>query len=197
LVFIEIECYFAGKIWIFVEMLFYSFLYDSDTERRNEMSELGVKGNTCRVVKRGFSAVGTRQEAKYSEYPTVIPLSFDSLLSRMDEIPNRTGAKLALYEPGNFAPDNLGTYYATAEVTEIGNIPQGMVSQITPVCTYAVYTHRGEIWKIGDAYGSLNRWIAENDYKHSKGWVVELMEQRFNPTSPESELEIYTPIEEK
>jgi predicted transcriptional regulator YdeE len=178
-------------------MLFYAFLYDSETERRNEMSELGVKDNTCRVVKRGFSAVGTRHEAKYSEYPTVIPQSFDSLISRMEEIQNRTGEKLALYEPGNYAPDNLGTYYTTAQVTEIGSIPQGMVSQTTPVCTYAVYTHKGEIWKIGDAYGSLNRWIDENGYKHSKGWVVELMDERFNPTSPESELEIYTPIEEK
>ncbi|MNI07607.1 Bacterial transcription activator, effector binding domain [compost metagenome] len=161
------------------------------------MSELSIKDNTCRVVKRGFSALGTRHEAKYSEYPTVVPLSFDSLLNRVDEIPNRTGAQLALYEPGNFAPDSLGIYYATAQVTEIGHIPQGMVSQITPVCTYAVYTHRGEISKIGDAYGSLNRWIAENGYKHSNGWVVELMDHRFNRNSPESELEIYTPIEEK
>ncbi|TCZ68830.1 hypothetical protein E0485_24155, partial [Paenibacillus albiflavus] len=99
--------------------------------------------------------------------------------------------------PGNYAPDNLGTYYTTAQVTEIGSIPQGMVSQTTPVYTYAVYTHKGEIWKIGDAYASLNRWIDENGYKHSKGWVVELMDERFNPTSPESELEINTPIEEK
>jgi predicted transcriptional regulator YdeE len=157
-------------MWIIIEMLFYAFLYDSETERRNEMSELGVKDNTCRVVKRGFSAVGTRHEAKYSEYPTVIPQSFDSLISRMEEIQNRTGEKLALYEPGNYAPDNLGTYYTTAQVTEM---------------------------KIGDAYGSLNRWIDENGYKHSKGWVVELMNERFNPTSPESELEIYMPIEEK
>lgn len=71
------------------------------------MSELGVKDNTCRVVKRGFLAVGTRHEAKYSEYPTVIPQSFDSLISRMEEIQNRTGEKLALYEPGNMHPITL------------------------------------------------------------------------------------------
>lgn len=141
----RIKCALAGKIWIVIEMLFYAFLYDSETERRNEISELGVKDNTCRVVKRGFSAVGTRHEAKYSEYPTVIPQSFDSLISRMEEIQNRTGEKLALYEPGNYAPDNPGTYYTTVQVTEIGSIPQGMVSQTTPVCTYAVYTHKGEI----------------------------------------------------
>ncbi|MDQ0875927.1 putative transcriptional regulator YdeE [Paenibacillus sp. V4I3] len=156
------------------------------------MSKLRIKDNGCRVVKRGFSAVGARQ-AKYSEYPTVIPLSFDSLISRVKEIQYRTGIKLALYEPSNYAPDNLGTYYTTAQVTEIAFIPQGMVSQTTPVCTYAVFTHKGEIWKISDAYGSLNSWIDENGYKHTKG----LMDERFNPTSPESELEIYLPIEEK
>lgn len=98
-----------------------------------------LKDDTCKVVKRGFTAIGTKHETKYSDYPTAIPQAFETLTRRLEEIPNRSGVTLTLYEPkGDFVLDNLGTFYATAQVTDIGNIPQGMISQITPEHTYAV-----------------------------------------------------------
>lgn len=52
------------------------------------MSAEKIKDNNCKVVKRGFVAIGTRHEAKYSEYPTIIPQSFYALQGRLEEIPN-------------------------------------------------------------------------------------------------------------
>lgn len=151
---------------------------------------------SCKTTEREFKAIVTKHACLFKDYPTEIPRAFNDFIARMNEIPNRTNTTVALYEPGNSSPqpDSMETFYVGVLTDDFSVIPEGMMARRIPSREYATITHKGEIFKIGDSYMELGSWISREGYKQVSDWVVELYDERFNPASSESEMEIYTPI---
>ncbi len=95
-------------------------------------------------------------------------------------------------------PDEM-FYLAGAEVSDGSSnhqaIPEGMVSIVIPAGSYAVFTHKGSLDKIGFTmnyiYGS---WLLKSDYKLRDAPEFEIYDHRFNPSSESSEFNIYIPM---
>lgn len=84
-----------------------------------------------------------------------------------------------------------------ALVTDFSSIPQGMTYLIIPPHKYAKFTHVGPVQEIGKTYQYIyGVWLNNGDYMMSENsYEIEWYDERFNPESPESELDIFIPIE--
>ncbi|UCZ53518.1 GyrI-like domain-containing protein [Bacillus shivajii] len=150
---------------------------------------------TCELVKKGFNAIGFKNSCCFKDYPLEIPKTFSKLMEIAHEIPHEEGVTVAFYGPGEPpAPDVVGTYYATVLVDDTSPLPEGMSSVMIPARKFMRMTHKGEIHKIRETYDELDAWIAEQGYEHEYDWIVEVYGEKFSPTCPDSELDIYMPI---
>ena len=88
------------------------------------------------------------------------------------------------------------TYMACTEVSTFDSIPEGMESFVIPSGNYAVFTHKGELAKfemtMGYIYGS---WLPKSGKKLRSAPDIEMYDERFKLNQPDSEIDIYIPIE--
>lgn len=93
-------------------------------------------------------------------------------------------------------PDEV-LYLASARVPASSTIPDGMKCWTSPGGTFAKFTHQGRIEKIGETMGYIyGKWFPTSQYKQAPGPDFERYDHRFDPSSDESQLEIYVPIEQ-
>ncbi|MBB3072841.1 putative transcriptional regulator YdeE [Paenibacillus baekrokdamisoli] len=146
------------------------------------------------VVVKEFLAVGTRHTCPSNKNPIEIPNAIEQLKKRLNEIPNRTGKGLIMFEPTE--SDEIPTWFVTAEVSELGDIPKDMVVQKIPEQMYATYKHKGSATKFGETYSILHSWILENgDYDH--GYMVEQQDDGFDVFSNDFTADVYAPFKPK
>lgn len=87
------------------------------------------------------------------------------------------------------------SYMAGIEVSEAENIPAGMVAKTVPASKYAVFTHVGSLDKLKDTYDYiLQTWLKESGYELTGSSCFELYDERFNPSSDDSEIDLYMPV---
>ena len=149
------------------------------------------------VSKDEFHAIGIELTGPYSELQQIGPL-WQTFVSRIGEIPARINPDamvsmgLTKDRPTDF------TYYASVEVANVSEVPEGMVSLTVPAASYAVFTHKGSTDKLGDTINQARRTIKESGYgiNHDAYWF-ELYDKRYNPTSENSEFDLYFPIAAK
>ena len=91
-------------------------------------------------------------------------------------------------------PDTV-LYLAAVECSADAAVPQGMVKWTSPAGTFAKFTHRGRIEKIGEAMALIHgKWLPSSGYTRAQGPEIEQMGPKFSPQSDGSVLEILIPI---
>ncbi|MDF2717382.1 MAG: Integron-associated effector binding protein [Paenibacillus sp.] len=125
---------------------------------------------SVQVVGKELYAVGMKHSCPSHENPIRIPQAIEQFKQRIDEIPNRTGAVLILFEP--VQPDRMPSWLVAAEVTGLTELPSDMVGRHLPEQLYATHPHKGSAARYGDTYSILHTWVLEHgEYDH--GHMIE------------------------
>jgi len=150
-----------------------------------------------RIVGRGAPFISILSQEANSHQ--VIPGLWDDLFQHIGEIRNRVdGPSYGLCEPVP-APERTHPeecyYLAGVPVASLGDIPEGMVGRTVPAGTYAVFTHVGRLDTLGRTmsyiYGS---WLPNSGHEPAQAPDLELYDERFDPASDTSEMDILIPI---
>lgn len=130
----------------------------------------------------------------------VIPALWDRFIARAGEI-TPAGPEGVSYgacrclPPDEKQSDDEFLYLAGRPASEDAPVPAGMVRWSVPASTYAVFTHRGPISRIGETmtqiYGSA---LPRSGLVHSGGIDLERYDERFKGEHPQSELDILIPV---
>ena len=126
----------------------------------------------------------------------VIPRLWQDFGPRIDSIAHRTN-NLAFgcifCDEGTEAQCR---YLACVEVSSVADVPAGMVSRELPGGKHAIFTHKGSMSRIdrtlGYVYGS---WLPRSGHRLRSAPEVEIYGEKFDPESPDSEMEFCLPIE--
>jgi AraC family transcriptional regulator len=79
-------------------------------------------------------------------------------------------------------------------VSSAENVPEGMACFEVPGGKYAVFTTT--LPKLGETFQyAYSTWLPQSGYQHADGPDFELYGEYFNPQDPESEFEVYIPIQ--
>jgi predicted transcriptional regulator YdeE/heterodisulfide reductase subunit C len=91
-------------------------------------------------------------------------------------------------------------YIMGNEISQVDEVPEGMITETFSSQKYAVFTHIGSVLNLVETYRYVNEEWLPNNPKYERvpfGAEFEWYDQRFSLTSPESELDLYIPIQEK
>ena len=170
------------------------------------MSELQDNRQEPRFVRRDeFEVVGI--EGRTSQKSNRIPELWDAFGPREDDIPHREDLDVSYglcflddgQEPGMTAEDVEFTALVGVEVSEVGELPEGMVSKKIPAGEYAVFTHKGAFFPDGlpNTYKYIYReWFRASQYKPAANYNFE----HYNHYSfhgvnhPSTMIEIWVPV---
>ncbi|NLR74032.1 AraC family transcriptional regulator [Leeia aquatica] len=125
-----------------------------------------------------------------------IPPLWETFLARASEIADHAEPKemYGLIKPEDDGSDRL-IYVACAPVAPLTQPPEDMVAIDLPATEYACFTHRGRVadldHTVNYAYGS---WLLTEDYQHSGAWDMEVYDENYHPTSPDSVIRYAMPI---
>jgi len=93
------------------------------------------------------------------------------------------------------APNGEFEYVAGLEVSQVEDVPDGMVVREVPAAQYAVFTHLGSLEKLPATYEYIYRtWIPQSGYQLTEGLDFELYNEDFKDFAPDSKFYIYVPI---
>lgn len=177
----------------------YQFLYEQ-TKRKpfdhQKIAHLGGihKMKPKKMKKDAFHIVGLQlHSSRASEIP--------ALWEKLDKVHHRIRHKvsetvfLGVMEPTGV---NVEFYYiAGMEVTKISDVPEGMVGKSFPASEYVVFTHKGSTETLQDTYQYIyGTWFPKQKCRRGKGPEFERYddERFFGPMDPNSEIDIYIPI---
>jgi predicted transcriptional regulator YdeE len=154
----------------------------------------GTKMQPKLVRKASFSIVGLSWSNKELENGVGIPIHWERFMSRAHEITGRTNLT-EFYGIGT--PQDSGEFIYIAGFEAISTqIPEGMVSINVPEQTYAVFVHSGSLANIWDTREAIySKFLPENGLVPSNASMYELYDHRFQGNSPESQIDLYVPIE--
>ena len=145
------------------------------------------------VRKDAFSIVGMHYRGNNAEGE--IPQMWGELGPRMSEIKN-----IAEHSVAYGVSDNMDqatgefNYIAGFAVSDVEEVPEGMVHWQIPGGRYAVF--RTTLPKLGDTFKyAYHEWLPKSDYKHRPGPDLELYDAAFDAADPNSEFEVYVPIQ--
>ncbi len=125
-------------------------------------------------------------------------------MQRRKEITNNIGSllySLQIYDElyfSNFKPSNEFRKYAAIEVTDFDSLPKDMQSFVLPSGLYAVFQYKGlpsEGYKIFQYIFAT--WLPNSIYDLDNRHHFELLGEKYNNQSPDSEEEIWIPIKKK
>jgi AraC family transcriptional regulator len=158
-------------------------------KERNLMEATIRTKNTFKIV--GMRYYGDNQNQEIKQL-------WDDFLPKVDNIKNRidTTVSYGICYPEEDQTTGAFEYIAAVEVSNFDEIPEGMVSRTIPEQKYAVFTHRGSVDKITEAYQAIYAvWQPKSGYELIKAPDFEYYDDRFDPDNPEkSELDINIPI---
>ncbi|WP_099355089.1 GyrI-like domain-containing protein [Fredinandcohnia onubensis] len=142
------------------------------------------------VVKKEFKLVGLKGRGEFANYGNEVPLLAKKLLSRSNEIQNRTETEIALFEPKKDEDHKIGHYYVGLVVSEKSNAVPTRMDYIETTNHYI--TTRANISKLGELHLNLLNWAAEQGYQRDlNSYIIET----YHPMGEgEEEVQIYLPI---
>lgn len=99
-------------------------------------------------------------------------------------------------EEGICKCEELGyNYMACVELSDTDQIPAGMIAKTIPVSKYAVFTHKGSLKTLNDTFNHIYHiWLPSSGAELAGSFGFELYDERFNPASDDSEIDIYVPV---
>jgi AraC family transcriptional regulator len=149
---------------------------------------------SIKIVERsGFTVVGLKYRGKNEQGE--IPQLWQVLGPRTGEIENLVDDTAAYgisanvdMETGEF------DYIAGYEVSSAEEVPEGMVAFEVPDGKYAVFSTT--LPKIGETFDqAYHTWLPQAGEQPRGGPEFELYDERFDPQDPDSEFDLYIPIE--
>ncbi|MBW6514368.1 MAG: GyrI-like domain-containing protein [Candidatus Syntrophosphaera sp.] len=101
------------------------------------------------------------------------------------------------YHGGGFDPQTGkgNVYFVGMEVREAVELPEVLHLHKVPPGYYAVFEHRGDIQNVSKAYEYIfGQWVFESGNKPAPQDMFERYDERFDPGSKDSVVEIWIPI---
>jgi AraC family transcriptional regulator len=150
-----------------------------------ELGELHTVGMVCRTTSKN----------------NTIPQLWDRYNPRCGEIRHaifdNTCLGICYYvDMTNFDENAEFDYMAGRAVSKVEKIPQGMEEHTIPAALYAVFTHKGMLDTLGETYQKIfGPWL--EGYEIAEADQIEWYDDRFDPTSPDSEFDIYIPVKSR
>lgn len=140
--------------------------------------------------------VGLRVVCPGDQYVHEIPKASFKLKERLNEIRDviSPARLVGAFIVGDFSEEEDG-YWVCVEVSEIGQVPEGMVSLIVPKQKYAVIRHKGPNDEIRNTYEKLHHWMDENKLERlQRSWHLEITDEWGNQELNEIETDLYDTI---
>lgn len=124
-----------------------------------------------------------------------LPLLWDEFVPRMEEIQHKvSGLAYGVIQQTKEKTDLL-EYYAAVEVSDINDLPEGMVSVEIPASTYAKFTHKGNVASINNTVNYVySSWLMQSDKRHTYGADLEIYGEEYIPDSDDSVVYYSIPI---
>ena len=122
---------------------------------------------------------------------------------RIKEIQNRMSTdkiSMQIYPPSyyeQFHPNKQFEKWATVEVADFENIPNGMKSFILEEGLYAVFYYKGSSTDHSIYQYIFSQWIPHSNYDVDDRPHFEVLGLKYANNSPDSEEEIWIPIKER
>lgn len=137
-----------------------------------------------------------------------IPALWDRFSAHATDIPNMTGERFLGICDGFTEESGISSfrYTAAAEVTEFGDMKDGLIAQELTPQTYAVFTHKITTDNLPEEFkATLNyiwgNWFPQSGYEHVCAPDFELYDSRFTPpmdgNPPSGEIDVYIPVRKK
>jgi AraC family transcriptional regulator len=145
------------------------------------------------VSKRAFTVAGLKYQGKNEN--NEIPALWQALGPRMGEFRN-VADREAAYGVMEDMDEESGTfdYVAGISIQEGADVPHGMSTVRIPEQTYAVFYTT--LPNLMDAFHrAYDQWLPASGYQRAPGPEFERYGEAFDPEYPESEMEIWIPIE--
>jgi AraC family transcriptional regulator len=147
-----------------------------------------------KIVERdAFTVVGLKYRGKNEN--NEIPQLWQALGPRTGEIKGMTDEQLAYGISANMDMETHEfDYIAGFNVRSAEAVPKGMVAFEVPKARYAVFMTT--LPKIGETFQRAHHtWLPQAGHQPSGGPELELYDEKFDPQDPNSEFELYIPIE--
>jgi len=128
-----------------------------------------------------------------------LPPLWEAFLNRMDEIRDSLGCVgYGVIQQTKEQTDQL-EYYAALEVSQLSDIPKGMVGFEIPASTYAKFTHKGDVKKLDNTVNYIySSWLLQSGkqhhYQHIYGADIEIYGADYHPVSDESVIHYAIPV---
>lgn len=145
------------------------------------------------VEKPEFTVVGLKYRGKNEQGE--IPRLWQDLGPRTGEIENMVSATAAYGISANMDRETGEfDYVAGYEVSSAEKVPEGMVAFPVPGGKYAVFATT--LPKIGETFDkAYHTWLPQAGRQPRGGPEFELYDERFDPQDPDSEFDLYIPVE--
>lgn len=143
------------------------------------------------VVNREYKFVGMYITGNFPEsFPEVAVTVQREFWERRKEIKNSKDYE-TLFSPG-MCNGILATYFACIEVTEVDNVPEGMIAFTLPDTEYVKVSCTNKT--IGEGYNKLFDWMKQNRYEHKFYGACQIEIFYINDEVDEEPVEILIPI---
>lgn len=102
--------------------------------------------------------------------------------------------QVCVFDQSNPSQDEY-TFIAGMEVSEISEVPEGMMAHAVSAAEYAVFEHNGLMETMHQSYEYIfGVWLPENGYQMAEADSLEIYDERFKPECPDSIFEIWIPV---
>ncbi|NVN96495.1 MAG: GyrI-like domain-containing protein [Bacteroidetes bacterium] len=145
------------------------------------------------VGKRLFMSLADNQTAEL----------WKGFMSLRNEIANKLTndfISMAVYQPTYFTafnPSNEFEKWATVEVTDFDNLPNGMETFTLTAGLYAVFDYKGSSTESSIFQYIFGTWLPDSDYLLDDRPHFEVLGAKYKNADPNSEEEIWIPIRKK
>jgi AraC family transcriptional regulator len=156
----------------------------------------GITMEPSIVRKAAFTVVGMEEHGRNEN--NELPALWQSFIPRMCEIRGRVNPHESFglcIGDMDYKQTGVFRYVAGQQVTDAAAVPDGMLAVTVPEATYAVFTHRGTLETLGQTYDYIyGTWLPTSGREVADTPDFELYDDRFDATSPSSEMDIYIPL---
>jgi hypothetical protein len=143
----------------------------------------------------GVDDIGNRE----TRNPATIWPKFQKLITKVPHKDQSHALAISIVTK-ELADKGENRFIVCNEVSQVENVPEGMISETFPAQKYAVFTLIGRMNNLGESYRYIyGEWLPNNpNYERVPfGPEFEYYDQRFSLNSDDSELDLYIPIREK
>ncbi len=152
------------------------------------------------VDKEEFKVVGVDDIGKReTRNPATIWPKFQKLITKVPHKDQSHALAISIVTK-ELADKGENRFIVCNEVSQVEDVPEGMITETFPTQKYAVFTLIGKLNNLGETYRYIyGEWLPNNSIYERVPYGIEFeyYDQRFRINSDDSELDLYIPIQEK